>query len=268
MANGPRASSRTSVTRRFSSTSPRRAFVVLDKSGTVTGVMSPPRANDVTSMASPSLGATRIDPKGRLIYRSVLPMMFKPPKPGEPFVLPTMADSAPLLRADFDTRRADTLAWVRVPRITVASSSVEGGAGETFRPLFNPLASIDDWAMLPDGSIAILRGRDYHIDWINADGSRVSSPKMPFDWKHLSDDDKVAMIDSSKKALAKQMANGGVGPFPSCRERHPRRQRRGRDGWTLVDDSSRRRTRRRAGAEIHRGDFDARHVEHRACSAE
>ena len=35
-----------------------------------------------------------------------------------------------------------------------------------------------------DGSVAILRGRDYHIDWINADGSRVSSPKMPFDWKH------------------------------------------------------------------------------------
>ena len=29
----------------------------------------------------------------------------------------------------------------------------------------------------------------------------------------LSDDDKVALIDSSKKTLAKQMANGGIGPI-------------------------------------------------------
>ncbi|MEP6493385.1 MAG: hypothetical protein ABJF01_11950 [bacterium] len=191
-----------------------RAFVVFDQNGTVTGVMSPPRANDVGTMATPSLGATRLDPKGRLVYRSTLPMVLKAPEPGKPFAIPTMADSAPILRADFDTRRADTLAWVRVPKITATASAVEGG-GEVIRPLFNPLASIDDWAMLPDGSIAILRGRDYHIDWINTDGSRSSSPKMPFDWKRLSDDDKVAMIDSTKKALAKQLATGGSGPFPN-----------------------------------------------------
>jgi hypothetical protein len=125
-----------------------RAFVVLDRGGNVTAVMSPPRANDVSNMASPSFGAARLDPKGRLIYRSMLPMAFRPPEPGKPFVLPTMPDSAPIVRADFDTRRADTLAWVRVPKITVASSTVEGGAGETFRPLFNPLGLIDDWAML------------------------------------------------------------------------------------------------------------------------
>ena len=46
---------------------------------------------------------------------------------------------------------------------------------------------------LPDGSVAILRGSDYNIEWINADGTRVSTPKMPFDWKRLSDDDKAAI---------------------------------------------------------------------------
>ncbi|HTE45699.1 MAG TPA: hypothetical protein VK636_10680, partial [Gemmatimonadaceae bacterium] len=191
-----------------------RAFVVLDHSGRVSGVMSPPRANDVTSMANPSLGAARLDPKGRLIYRSTLPMAFKPPMPGQPFSMPAMADSAPIIRADFDTRKADTLAWVRVPKLTVTTSSVEGG-GEVFRPMFNPLASIDDWAMLPDGSIAILRGRDYHIDWVNADGSRTSSPKMPFDWKRLSDSDKDALLDSTRKTIAKQLATGASGPLPS-----------------------------------------------------
>ena len=83
----------------------------------------------------------------------------------------------------------------------------------------NPLPLIDDWVMLPDGSVAVLRGRDYHIDWVNADGTRTSSPKMPFDWKRLSDSEKQAIVDSTKRAVEKQWAatqqsagkNGGQG---------------------------------------------------------
>jgi hypothetical protein len=58
-----------------------------------------------------------------------------------------------------------------------------------------------------DGSIAIVRGRDYHIDWVNADGSRTSSPKIPFEWQRLSDEDKVAFIDSVKAARERMGAN-------------------------------------------------------------
>src|SRR5262249_17843501 len=70
---------------------------------------------------------------------------------------------------------------------------------------------VDDWTVLPDGSVAILRGADYHIDWIDADGTRTSSPKMPFDWKRLSDDDKAAIIDSTRKALEAQLQKSGSG---------------------------------------------------------
>jgi hypothetical protein len=46
-----------------------------------------------------------------------------------------------------------------------------------------------------------VRGQDYHVDFIAADGAKVSSPKIPFDWQRLTDDDKIAVIDSAKKAL-------------------------------------------------------------------
>ena len=43
-----------------------------------------------------------------------------------------------------------------------------------------------------------IRGKDYHIDWMSPDGTHRASPKMAFDWKRLSDEQKVALIDSVK----------------------------------------------------------------------
>ena len=77
----------------------------------------------------------------------------------------------------------------------------------------NPLPQGDDWALLPDGTIALVRGRDYHVDWLGADGSVTSSPKIPFHWERLSDEQKVAFIDSAKVAIEKQRASGQLGGF-------------------------------------------------------
>ena len=77
----------------------------------------------------------------------------------------------------------------------------------------NPLITVDDWAVLSDGTIAFVRGHDYHIDWIHTDGSKVSTGKLPFDWKRLTDDDKQKLIDSARtaadKAAADAKANAG-----------------------------------------------------------
>jgi hypothetical protein len=59
-----------------------------------------------------------------------------------------------------------------------------------------PLAVVDDWAVLSDGSIAIVRGADYHVDWIYANGKRASTPRMPFEWRRLSAADKIRLVDS------------------------------------------------------------------------
>jgi hypothetical protein len=56
---------------------------------------------------------------------------------------------------------------------------------------------MDQWTMLRDGTVAIVRGTDYHVDWIDSSGRMSSTPKMPFDWKHLDDAQKNQLIDSA-----------------------------------------------------------------------
>jgi hypothetical protein len=186
-----------------------RAFLVIDPAGTVARVMSPPRPADVGFMWNPSLGTPTFDARGRIVYRTWLMPRFQPPEAGKPFVPPEMPDSAPVLRGDFDARSVDTLAWVRIPRTRIASTPL-GNGGVRLSAKINPMATMDDWTMLSDGAIAILRGHDYHVDWIEPDGRRWSSPKLPFDWRRVSDEEKVTIIDSTKKALERQ---GVVGSF-------------------------------------------------------
>ena len=53
-----------------------------------------------------------------------------------------------------------------------------------------------------------MRGVDYHIDWIMADGSKKSTPKMMFDWRRLTDADKQARLDSAKHVIDSIKATG------------------------------------------------------------
>lgn len=179
-----------------------RAFLVMSPAGTVTRVMSPPRPNDLGFMGGAGFGQPAFDAAGRLVYRTMIMPGITAPVAGKPFVPPTMPDSSPVLRGDFDSRTADTLTWVRVPKMRLTTTPLAGG-GVSISPVVNPLANIDDWALLPDGTLAVLRGQDYHIDWFTPEGRKQSSPKMPFDWKRLTDDEKNAIVDSTKKEVAK-----------------------------------------------------------------
>jgi hypothetical protein len=62
------------------------------------------------------------------------------------------------------------------------------------------MPTTDEWAVLSNGSVAILRGRDYRVDYRQPDGTWTSSPKLAFDWQHLGDEDKARFVDSVKEA--------------------------------------------------------------------
>jgi hypothetical protein len=118
-------------------------------------------------------------------------------------------DSLAIVRLDFERRRHDTIAFVSQPPNEVGPRYPYGG-GKTVitfgkdsvpisaRQVINPLYPVDQWAALPDGTIGIVRGSDYHVDWILPDGSRSASPKLPFEWKRLTDADKQRLIDSTR----------------------------------------------------------------------
>lgn len=134
-----------------------------------------------------------------------------------PFTPQAQPDSVPVIRADFDTRKSDTLAWVKVPKNDI-SMQQGGDGGMHMIAKINPLPQGDDWALLSDGTLAVVREIDYHVDYYAADGTKSSSAKLPFDWKRITDDEKQKLVDSLK-ILAKDVndrataaaANGGGG---------------------------------------------------------
>lgn len=170
-----------------------RSLLVLGPRGTVDRVIAPPVAADINWIRTGALGT---DTRGRLVYRSVLRA---PPRvPGQP--PPTPIDSAPIVRGDFERRAVDTLARIKIPGGSGWKPEPTSDGKMVFKSVRNPLVWVDDWALHADGSVAIVRGHDYHVDWITPDGVRSSSPKMPYDWRRLTDADKERMVDSARRA--------------------------------------------------------------------
>lgn len=124
-------------------------------------------------------------------------------------------DSVPIVRVDFDTRKADTVTFVKVPKSE--SQMTRGEDGSTRLTVkINPLPQADDWALLADGTVAVMRVLDYHVDYYRPDGSHVASDKLPFDWKRISDEEKTKLVDSlatMAKAASERMGQGGGGGF-------------------------------------------------------
>jgi hypothetical protein len=131
-----------------------------------------------------------------------------------------LPDSVPILRANFDTRSVDTVTFVRVtnPKFNM-STTPEGGMQVAVT--MNPLPQNDDWALMADGTVAVVRVLDYRVDWFKADGTLERSAPLPFDWKRITDDEKIRMVDSLKTAAkeaterAQQLMGGPRGFRPS-----------------------------------------------------
>lgn len=125
-----------------------------------------------------------------------------------------MPDSMPILRANFDTRKTDTVAFVRVTNPQFQTKTGDDGSMQVMVKM-NPLPQNDDWALMADGSLAIVRVLDYRVDWFRPDGTLERSQPLPFDWKRITDDEKVKMVDSlkivAKEATERvaQFAGGG-----------------------------------------------------------
>ena len=182
------------------------SMVVLDGEGKAGRVMAVPRDG---GMLGSVIGAPGYDGKGHLVYRGFPQMRFEnrggPGGPG-PMGPPAIPDTFPILRVDLATRALDTVGYVKMPRPKVDITRDESTGRMSVNMTVNPLPTVDEFAVMADGSIAIVRGHDYHVDFIRPDGTRESAPKMPFDWRRLTDEDKVAFIDSLKAAREKFLA--------------------------------------------------------------
>jgi hypothetical protein len=183
------------------------SLLVIDPAGNIARVRSVPRAQDVNRYGSNSNseGGDASDMKGRLIYR----VEAEPARPtrapprGVPW-FPVEPDSSFIVALDIESRKLDTIGVVRRPKSELIVRLNPGG-GFNVNGSINPLPSQDDWVVLADGSVAFLRGLDYRVDYLNADGTRSSSQKIPFDWQPLSDEMKERIVDSVRTSQSRNI---------------------------------------------------------------
>jgi len=181
-------------------------MMVVTPAGTLAGVRAVPRAGEINLLVGGPNGRPGFDAQGRMVYRGQARPRPAPanarPAFGN-FVLPILPDSAPVVRMDMRTRKLDTIATVKIPKIDVQVT--EGNDGRpNISTRINPFPVTDDWALMSDGSIAVVRGHDFHIDWVAADGSVTSSPKLPYEWQRLDDEEKMRILDSARVAIEEQ----------------------------------------------------------------
>jgi hypothetical protein len=192
------------------------SMLLIDANGKIARVMSAPRAQDIGFLIGGPFGSPGFDPSGKLVYRAPPNFQAFARGPGGNGALPgppAIPESAAIVRFDLASRTVDTATFFRTPKIVMnVSRSADGNM--RVMSSFNPLPQGDDWALLPDGTIALVRTRDYHVDFLSPDGKLASAAKVPYPWERLTDSGKVAFIDSARVAIEKQRASGqfGFGP--------------------------------------------------------
>jgi hypothetical protein len=114
-------------------------------------------------------------------------------------------DSAALVRYDRRKRRADTLAYLRMPGLVTVSTLTTNGSTGTSRGV-NPFTPTDGWAAGHDGRLAIVHPSPYRVEWIRPDGSRLMGPAVTYEKVPVSAGDKAFVTNPQNQ---KRAAGGG-----------------------------------------------------------
>jgi len=202
-------------------------MLVLDPSGRIVRTMAVPQASEVNYLIGGPYGTPGLDSHERLVYKARVGGFVKvygPRAPGQS-AAPEIPDSAMVVRFDLATRVSDTVAKLLIPNVVQRVSRDENGY-TTISRIVNPLPWVDDWALLSDGVIAVVRGRDYKVEFFAPDDQREPAIQIPFAWERLRDEDKSAILDSARIALAlAQTSTGTAVPSNSQSDSASRRRR-------------------------------------------
>src|SRR5262249_45182745 len=149
----------------------------------VARVASLPRSQDAAALANNTTTLAGLDARGRLVYRGLTRVKQVVNGGMTTAVFP---DSIDIDRIDLATRRVDTVGYFKVSSTKMIITQTEHGM--TVNGQLNPLQTVDDWAVLSSGAVAIIRGQDYHVDLVRPDGSLSAASKIPFEWTALTDE--------------------------------------------------------------------------------
>jgi hypothetical protein len=188
-----------------------RAFLVVDPAGKIARIMAAPHDPRFPRLAPIFLLGAPFDGLGHLVYYPMTQVTGIGPRNADGSLRDasgpiTLFDSVPLARVQVNGGHVDTLPeWLgQTPRYA-------SGNGILLR---DPVAEADWSTVLADGTVAIVRSHDYHIDLVSPDNHVTHTPRIAHEWVHLTDSAKVAMVDSARladslRAVQDTIARGG-----------------------------------------------------------
>src|SRR5437762_10151912 len=110
------------------------------------------------------------------------------PKEGESPITKIMDDSAPVLTMNVKRRTVDTVLRVASGSVLTMQLSANSTNSNTKTPIF-PV--FDDWAVMTDGTVAVMRGREYRVDFYTGDGARTTGPRLAYPWRPVTDGERT-----------------------------------------------------------------------------
>ncbi len=175
-------------------------FVVLDPVGKIARIIRFNRTANRALTRLPS-GGLAFDHAGHLLYRAPPPFYLSLLAPD--FVGDTLMvgpDSVPILRAELATGHVDTLAMLEAPRARQAVTRRGQGLGGNGHPAFNPIPAGDDWTMLNDGTLAVVRVHDYRVERVRSDRHLVAGPVIHVPMVRIPNAMKVLLVAGLRAA--------------------------------------------------------------------
>jgi hypothetical protein len=154
--------------------------IVHTPAGTAEGPGARPGAGVRTPGASPLAGMEIIRPRatddaGRVYYQGG--GMMRQPGGGSA----AGSDSLEVKRWDRGEAAPVRLAGLRPPQTTTATTGRSGsGANVAVRARAVPFAPQDDWAVAPDGRVALVRAEPYRVEWLHPDGRVVTGSAVDY----------------------------------------------------------------------------------------
>ncbi len=171
-----------------------------------------------------------------LAFRSTSPIAMGEPGPGREFILAmpqgvdgrgrvyaqamgrmgmgaALPDSAAILRLDRGSESADTLGMFKLPERTRQTA---GGANNQRVSIQDiPLSPQDAWGVAADGSVALARSGDYHLEWVRPDGSVQRGAPVEYDPVRIRKAEKEEWAADQGRAgggvsIGVQMMNGAM----------------------------------------------------------
>lgn len=184
-----------------------RTYLVVDGNGKIARAMAPVKAADLSATSRTWPQNPGVDNQGRLIFRG-----FERPKPRREAGAPPNTDTRDtitIIRSDFSLRTNDTIGVFSVPVVPGnVYSLLPNGKRAGLLTINAGLTGPDEFAVLSDGTLGIVRDHNYSVDWLSPDGATSSTGRLPFEWVRQTDAMKQARIDSMKKIIDSVNATG------------------------------------------------------------